>query len=127
MVFVCLLISFIFSYLNMIGCFAGEQILNGSTQFCLTTQSLSLLNHAFRRYSETKYDFEAKREGERSRHGPGRGRSQAKMTQEQEQFHRWRTNAQFLNDFITKTASLKVQHKSNHVYLFLIMYNFIYL
>uniref|UniRef100_K1QWS0 Serine/threonine kinase 11-interacting protein n=1 Tax=Magallana gigas TaxID=29159 RepID=K1QWS0_MAGGI len=56
----------------MIGCFAGEQILNGSTQFCLTTQSLSQLNHAFRRYSETKYDFEAKRESERSRHGSGR-------------------------------------------------------
>ncbi|XP_078333098.1 serine/threonine-protein kinase 11-interacting protein-like isoform X2 [Crassostrea virginica] len=91
----------------------GEQILNGSTQFCLTTQSLSQLNHAFRRYSETKYDFEAKREGERSRHGPGRGRSQAKMTQEQEQFHRWRTNAQFLNDFITKTASLKITHGSS--------------
>lgn len=90
----------------MIGCFAGEQILNGSTQFCLTTQSLSQLNHAFRRYSETKYDFEAKREGERSRHGSGRGRS--RLTQEQEQFQRWRTNAQFLNDFITKTASLKV-------------------
>lgn len=90
----------------MIGCFAGEQILNGSTQFCLTTQSLSQLNHAFRRYSETKYDFEAKRESERSRHGSGRG--QSSMTQEQEQFQRWRTNAQFLNDFITKTASLKV-------------------
>lgn len=91
----------------MIGCFAGEQILNGSTQFCLTTQSLSQLNHAFRRYSETKYDFEAKRESERSRHGSGR--SQSRMTQEQEQFQRWRTNAQFLNDFITKTASLKVR------------------
>lgn len=96
------------SLLRKNGCFAGEQILNGSTQFCLTTQSLSQLNHAFRRYSETKYDFEAKREGERSRHGSGRGRS--RLTQEQEQFQRWRTNAQFLNDFITKTASLKITH-----------------
>ncbi|XP_061177845.1 serine/threonine-protein kinase 11-interacting protein-like isoform X2 [Saccostrea echinata] len=86
----------------------GEQILNGSTQFCLTTQSLGQLNNAFRRYSETKYDFEAKKEVERSRRGSGRSRE--RTNHEQEQFYRWRTNAQFLNDFITKTASLKITH-----------------
>jgi hypothetical protein len=74
--------------------FSGDRILNGESKLSLTTQSLSLLNVSFRRYSESKY-------GESSRN-----------KQHQEQLQKWKFNVQYLHDFITKTISLKVWTKS---------------
>lgn len=69
---------------------SGDRILNGESKLSLTTQSLSLLNVSFRRYSDAKNNE------------PSRNRSH------RDQMEKWKFNVQYLHDFITKTISLKV-------------------
>lgn len=64
--------------------------MNGESKLSLTTQSLSLLNVSFRRYSDAKHG-----ESSRNKHW--------------QEFEKWRVNVQYLHDFITKTLSLKVK------------------
>ncbi|XP_069121342.1 serine/threonine-protein kinase 11-interacting protein-like [Argopecten irradians] len=78
---------------------SGDKILSGESKLTLTTQSLSRLYVSFRRYSETSHQGEVTTDRRR-----GRDRRQ------DHEHQRWRTNVQFLNDFISKTASLKLTH-----------------
>ncbi|XP_033732622.1 serine/threonine-protein kinase 11-interacting protein-like [Pecten maximus] len=78
---------------------SGDKILSGESKLTLTTQSLSRLYVSFRRYSETSHQGEVTNDRRR-----GRDRKQ------DEEHQRWRTNVQFLNDFISKTVSLKLTH-----------------
>ncbi|OWF48594.1 serine/threonine-protein kinase 11-interacting protein-like isoform X2 [Mizuhopecten yessoensis] len=78
---------------------SGDKILSGESKLTLTTQSLSRLYVSFRRYSETSHQGEITNDRRR-----GRDRKQ------EEEHQRWRTNVQFLNDFISKTVSLKLTH-----------------
>ncbi|XP_052092248.1 serine/threonine-protein kinase 11-interacting protein-like isoform X2 [Mytilus californianus] len=72
----------------------GDRILNGESKLSLTTQSLSLLNVSFRRYSDAKNNE------------PSRNRSH------RDQMEKWKFNVQYLHDFITKTISLKITHST---------------
>ncbi|XP_076093432.1 uncharacterized protein LOC143064473 [Mytilus galloprovincialis] len=72
----------------------GDRILNGESKLSLTTQSLSLLNVSFRRYSDAKNNE------------PSRNRSH------RDQMQKWKFNVQYLHDFITKTISLKITHST---------------
>ncbi|XP_060084955.1 serine/threonine-protein kinase 11-interacting protein-like, partial [Ylistrum balloti] len=78
---------------------SGDKILSGESKLTLTTQSLSRLYVSFRRYSETSHQGEVISDRRR-------GRDRKK----EEDLQRWRTNVQFLNDFIAKTVSLKLTH-----------------
>ncbi|KAJ8307479.1 hypothetical protein KUTeg_015563 [Tegillarca granosa] len=79
---------------------SGDKILNGESKLSLTTQSLSLLNVAFRRYSETGSGQVETTRGKKNVKG-------------EERLQNFRTNAQYLHDFITKTVSLKIIHGTN--------------
>ncbi|CAG2185846.1 unnamed protein product [Mytilus edulis] len=72
----------------------GDRILSGESKLSLTTQSLSLLNVSFRRYSDAKNNE------------PSRNRSH------RDQMEKWKFNVQYLHDFITKTISLKITHST---------------